>query len=49
LAAGQAASVPLPSCNVYRDRLLSAIAHGNSDKDWSIIAREQAQASGLKD
>lgn len=49
LAAGEAASVPLPSCNVYRDRLLTAIAHGNGDKDWAVIAREQAQLSGLKD
>ena len=48
LAAGQAASVPLPSCNVYRDRLLGAIAHGDGDKDWSVIAREQARASGLE-
>jgi 3-hydroxyisobutyrate dehydrogenase-like beta-hydroxyacid dehydrogenase len=48
LAAGQAASVPLPSCNVYRDRLLSAIALGHGDKDWSVIARVQAQASGLE-
>jgi hypothetical protein len=48
LAAGQAASVPLPSCNVYRDRLLGAIAHGDGDRDWSVIAREQARASGLE-
>ncbi len=49
LAAGEAASVPLPSCNVYRDRLLTAIAHGNGEKDWAVIAREQAQLSGLED
>lgn len=49
LAAGEAASVPLPSMNVYRDRLLTAIAHGNGDKDWAVIAREQAQLSGLED
>lgn len=48
LAAGQAASVPLPSCNVYRDRLLGAIAHGDGDKDWAVMAREQARASGLE-
>lgn len=49
LAAGEAASVPLPSMNVYRDRLLTAIAHGNADKDWAVLAREQAQLSGLED
>lgn len=48
LAAGDAASVPLPSCNVYRDRLLSAVAHGDGDKDWSIMASEQAKQSGLE-
>jgi len=48
LAAGETASVPLPSCNVYRDRLLTAIAHGEGDKDWAVIARVQARASGLE-
>ncbi|SRR5690606_3801302 len=47
LAAGQAASVPLPSLGVYRDRLLSAIAQGDGDRDWSVIARVQARLSGL--
>lgn len=48
LAAGEAAGVPLPSCNVYRDRLLGAVAHGESDLDWSVMARDQARASGLE-
>lgn len=48
LAAGEAAGVPLPSCNVYRDRLLGAIAHGEGDLDWSVMARDQARASGLE-
>ena len=48
LAAGQAANVPLPSCNVYRDRLLGAIAHGEGDLDWAVMARDQARASGLE-
>ncbi len=48
LAAGQAAGVPLPSCNVYRDRLLGAVAHGESDLDWAVMARDQARASGLE-
>jgi 3-hydroxyisobutyrate dehydrogenase-like beta-hydroxyacid dehydrogenase len=47
LAAGESAAVPLPSGNVVRDRLLSAIAHGDSDRDWSIMALEQAKASGI--
>lgn len=47
LAAGEAVGVPLPSLNVYRDRLLSAVAHGNDDKDWAVMASEQAKLSGL--
>ena len=47
LAAAGHAHVPLPSANVLRDRLLSAIAHGDSDRDWAVLAREQARTSGL--
>jgi 3-hydroxyisobutyrate dehydrogenase-like beta-hydroxyacid dehydrogenase len=47
MAAGHAANVPLPSCNAYRDRLLGAIAHGEVDCDWAVMARDQARASGL--
>ena len=47
LAAAGDAHVPLPSANVLRDRLLSAIAHGDSDRDWAVLAREQARMSGL--
>jgi 3-hydroxyisobutyrate dehydrogenase-like beta-hydroxyacid dehydrogenase len=48
LAAAGAARVPLPSANAYRDRLLGAVAHGDGEKDWAVIAREQARASGLE-
>ncbi len=47
LAAAEAARVPLPSANVCRDRMLGAIAHGDADKDWSVLALEQARSSGL--
>jgi 3-hydroxyisobutyrate dehydrogenase-like beta-hydroxyacid dehydrogenase len=47
LAAGDAARVPMPSASVVRDRLLGAIAHGDGERDWATIAREQARASGL--
>ncbi len=47
LAAGEAVGVPLPSCNVWRDRLVGAVAHGDGDKDWAVMALEQARASGL--
>jgi 3-hydroxyisobutyrate dehydrogenase-like beta-hydroxyacid dehydrogenase len=48
LAAGLAENVPLPSLNVYRDKLLDAMANGDKDKDWAVIARAQARAAGLK-
>jgi 3-hydroxyisobutyrate dehydrogenase-like beta-hydroxyacid dehydrogenase len=48
LAAALAANVPLPSLNVYRDRLLGAIARGESELDWAVMAREQARASGIE-
>lgn len=47
LAAAGAARVPMPSANVVRDRLLGAIAHGDGENDWAVMAREQARASGL--
>ena len=48
LAAGDAARVPMPSANTLHDRLLGAIAHGDAERDWAVIAREQARASGLE-
>ncbi len=47
LAAADAARVPMPSAGVVRDRLLGAIAHGDGECDWAVMAREQARASGL--
>jgi len=48
LAAAEAAAMPLPSANVVRDRLLGAIAHGDGERDWAVMALEQARASGLE-
>ena len=48
LAAAEAAHMPLPSANVWRDRLLGAMAHGDGERDWAVVAREQARASGLE-
>lgn len=47
-AAADIAKVPLPGLNVYRDRLLGAVAHGDGDKDQAALAREQARACGLE-
>ena len=48
LAAGEAVGVPLPSGNVWRDRLVGAAAHGESEHDWAVMAKDQARASGLE-
>src|SRR5437870_2396027 len=48
LAAADLARVPLPTLDIYRDRLLGAIAHGDGNKDQAVLAREQARACGLE-
>ena len=47
LAAAGPAHVPLPTAAVLRDRLLTAIAGGDGERDWAVLARIQARASGL--
>jgi 3-hydroxyisobutyrate dehydrogenase-like beta-hydroxyacid dehydrogenase len=39
MEAANIARVPLPSLNVFRDRLLGAVAHGDGDKDWAVMAK----------
>jgi 3-hydroxyisobutyrate dehydrogenase-like beta-hydroxyacid dehydrogenase len=48
MEAADLARVPLPSGNAFRDRLLGAIAHGDGEKDWAVVAREQGRSSGLE-
>ncbi len=48
LQAGEAVGVPLPSGNAWRDRLVGAVAHGDGEKDWAVVGREQARASGIE-
>lgn len=47
LATAAANGVPLPSAEVCRDRLSSAIAEGDAERDWIVMALAQARASGL--
>ena len=47
LQAGRLGEVPLPLASVVRDRQLGAIAHGDGDLDWSVVAREQQRASAM--
>lgn len=48
LSAAELASLPLPSANVWRDRLLGAIARGEGEQDWAVVARAQARAGGME-
>jgi hypothetical protein len=47
-AAGKAVDVPLPSVEVWRERLIGAVEHGDGERDWAVVAREQARLSGLE-
>jgi 3-hydroxyisobutyrate dehydrogenase-like beta-hydroxyacid dehydrogenase len=47
-AAADIAGVPMPSHNVYRDRLIGAVAHGDGERDQAVLGREQARAAGLE-
>jgi 3-hydroxyisobutyrate dehydrogenase-like beta-hydroxyacid dehydrogenase len=47
-AAADIARVPMPSHDVYHQRLLGAVAHGDADRDQAVLAREQGRASGLE-
>jgi 3-hydroxyisobutyrate dehydrogenase-like beta-hydroxyacid dehydrogenase len=47
LAEAEAASVPMPSVSVVRDRMISGIARGYGDLDWSALGLVAAQEAGL--
>jgi|SRR5579871_5290949 len=48
LEAGERAEVPMPVGNVLRDRVLSGLAKGYEDLDWSAIARVATEDAGLE-
>jgi 3-hydroxyisobutyrate dehydrogenase-like beta-hydroxyacid dehydrogenase len=47
LAEAEAASVPMPSVSVVRDRLITGIARGYAELDWSALGLVAAQDAGL--
>lgn len=49
IEAAEKVAVPLPSGNVWRDHLVSAIGKGEASLDWSVMAREQFRRSGLEE
>jgi 3-hydroxyisobutyrate dehydrogenase-like beta-hydroxyacid dehydrogenase len=48
LQAGEALSVPLPFASLVRDRFVSAFARGEEGLDFTVLARQVAEAAGLK-
>jgi 3-hydroxyisobutyrate dehydrogenase-like beta-hydroxyacid dehydrogenase len=47
LQAGAAAEVPMPMASLLRDQMLSAVAQGHGDLDWSALALLAAERAGL--
>ena len=48
LGAAESVDVPLPVASLIRDHLLTAIARGMEDMDWSATAKLAAENAGLK-
>jgi 3-hydroxyisobutyrate dehydrogenase-like beta-hydroxyacid dehydrogenase len=47
LSEAEAAGVPMPSVSVVRDRLITGIARGYSELDWSALGLVAAEEAGL--
>lgn len=47
LGAAEARTVPMPIASLVHDQLLSAVARGEGDLDWSALARFAAERAGL--
>jgi 3-hydroxyisobutyrate dehydrogenase-like beta-hydroxyacid dehydrogenase len=48
LAEAEKAGAPMPSVNVVRDRLITGIARGYADLDWTALALIAAEEAGLE-
>jgi 3-hydroxyisobutyrate dehydrogenase-like beta-hydroxyacid dehydrogenase len=47
LAEAESAGAPMPSVDVVRDRLITGIARGYADLDWSVLGLVAAQEAGV--
>jgi 3-hydroxyisobutyrate dehydrogenase-like beta-hydroxyacid dehydrogenase len=47
LDTAQECAAPMPLASLIRDHLLSAIAHGQGELDWSSMAKVSARGAGL--
>ena len=48
LAAADAVAVPMPLAGLAHDGLLTAMALGRGDADWSVLARVAQERAGLR-
>jgi 3-hydroxyisobutyrate dehydrogenase-like beta-hydroxyacid dehydrogenase len=48
LEAADELAVPMPLASLIRDHLISGVAHGQADLDWSSLARVVARNAGLE-
>jgi 3-hydroxyisobutyrate dehydrogenase-like beta-hydroxyacid dehydrogenase len=48
LAEAESAGAPMPSVDVVRDRLITGIARGHADLDWSALGLIAAEEAGLQ-
>jgi hypothetical protein len=45
----EAANVPMPSVSVARDRMITGLAHGYAELDWSALGLVAAEEAGIED
>ncbi len=48
LEAAEELAAPMPLASLIRDSLLSAMAHGQADLDWSSVTRVAARSAGIE-
>jgi 3-hydroxyisobutyrate dehydrogenase-like beta-hydroxyacid dehydrogenase len=48
LETAEESAVPMPIASLLHDRLLSEVAKGHGDRDWSSMAAGMAESAGLK-
>lgn len=48
LALADECAAPMPFASVIRDQMLSAMAHGQAEMDWSSVAQVSARGAGLQ-
>ena len=49
LAEADSVGVPMPSVDVVRDRMLTGVARGHANLDWSVLGLIAAEESGIHD